>query len=172
VAEAGVGIEGPDGDFLDGVLGRSVSECAEEGEVGRAVEQNLANLVGCTADGPGVPGVVVERMNDLRGSGGDDAGGELGKGCRCAAVQRQVGDGLGGDHLAYGCVGLIDERRGVGNSDSLGGFADLKGQIDDGVILRLQRDSLLLDLLEARGGGRDGVGAGKQEGHDILSGGV
>ena len=75
VSEARVGIKRPDGDLLDGVLGRRVGEGAKQGEVGRAVEEDFADLVGRAADGPGVSGVIIKRVNDLGCSGSNDAGG-------------------------------------------------------------------------------------------------
>jgi len=71
--EGGIRGEWLDRNFLDGVLGWAESQRSKQSFIGGAIEQHFADLVGRTANRPGVAGIVVEGMNLLWGRRSDDA---------------------------------------------------------------------------------------------------
>src|ERR1035437_9320459 len=73
VTERCVRIKGTDGDFVDGILGRAERLRSEYGEVGRAVEQYFAVLLGRAAETPRIRSVTVKRVRDTRGRGCNNA---------------------------------------------------------------------------------------------------
>ena len=121
----------------------------------------VARAVGDDAGAVGAGG-------ELRRLGDAHAGSEHGKLHETAAVERQVDDAFRGDDFAEGGVFGLEERGSAGDLDSLLHFTDLHGEIDAGLVVKLDGDAVVAAGAEARGLRFHTVIAGDEIAHFIL----
>ena len=100
---------------------------------------------------------------------GDDAGQDAHQLERAAADDRQVVDLLGGEH-AFARAGLgLNHFELRGDRDRLGLLADFEPDVDAAVVVRAERERLLLVGLEAGELDLQVVGAGEQARRTVLA---
>ena len=167
-----IGLKSFDLDFLHGVGRGVVGHARVAGRIGGAVDQQLVALVRRAAHrearGPG----VVERPREFRIGVRRHAERELRQGQRRPAVDRQVLDGPGVDHLAGARGGGIEHRRFGGNRHRLIHGADFELDVDLLALIRRDANVIVYIAFEAGGLGRDGVGPGRQKRQDVGAVGV
>ncbi len=143
-----------------------------------AIEQPIGGIGARTADGErerttsghfAARATVKEAAGTGFLCGAGRKGGELDK---VAAVERQIGDLLGGDDLAQGRIsGLNSDSRG-GDFHALLHIGGRKGEIDFALFVNLEADIFHFAGLKPGECGTHGVGGYSQQGNNIMAAGI